>query len=354
MPSTEPQPSAQDPRLFAGALLAASGLQLAELLLPRIPMLPWLRPGLSWIVLLPWLLEFGLAPAMALFLCRNVLSMAFGGQPASTFLISSVSGVAALALAGTLGRFLSRRRLLGRAGASVLLSTGFNVFQLLLVSRLLVGSSGYFAQIGPLLLWSVASGLLVGTLSMPLGDGRGWERLRAFVPEVAASGALSGGSIPASILAAVSMVAALCIPDPRILALALVVALFIGRGKAARAILATWPFLPFLAWFHLLETPGNLVAGTWITRQGVQQFVVQALKLWAFTAYGRILTTHLPWNRLLGSDSSWARGLALALPIVPRLFPAATGAGRDWWRSGRTGGLDAYLDIFARRLHPDR
>lgn len=354
MPSTDRVPPARDPRLFAGALLVASGLQLAELLLPRIPMLPWLRPGLSWIVLLPWLLEFGLAPALALFLCRNVLSMAFGGQPASTFLISSASGIAALALAGTLGRFLTQRDLLGRAGASVLLSTSFNVFQLLLVSWILVGSSGYFAQIGPLLLWSVASGLLVGYLSRPLGDGRGWERLRAFVPESAEGGSLSGGSIPASVLAASAMVVVLCIPDPRPLGLALVVALVVGRAKALRAILATWPFLPYLAWFHLLETPGNLVAGTWITRQGVHQFVVQALKLWAFTACGRILTSHLPWNRLLGSESSWARGLALALPIVPRLFPAATGAARDWWRDGRTGGLDTYLDTFARRLHQDR
>lgn len=353
MPSTETPPSAGDPRLFAGALLAASGLQLAELLLPRIPMLPWLRPGLSWIVLLPWLLEFGLGPALALFLCRNVLSMAFGGQPASTFLISSASGVAALVLAGTLGRFLSRRGLLGRAGASVLLSSGFNASQLLLVSWLLVGSSGYFAQIGPLLLWSVASGLLVGFLSRPLGDGRGWERLRGFVPRSAAIGTLSGGSVPGSVLAASAMIGVLCIPDPRVLAVALAMALVVGRGKAARAILATWPFLPFLAWFHLLETPGNLVAGSWITRQGIHQFAVQALKLWAFTAYGRILTSRLPWNRLLGSDSSWARGLALALPIVPRLFPAATTAARDWWRDGRIGGLEAYLDTFVRRLHQD-
>lgn len=350
MPSIEGLPSARDPRLFAGALLVASGLQLAELLLPRIPFLPWLRPGLSWVVLLPWLLEFGIGPALALFLCRNVLSMAFGGQPASTFLISSASGVAALVLAGTFGRSLSRRGLLGRAGASVLLSTAFNAFQLLLVSWLLVGSSGYFGQIGPLLLWSVASGLLVGALSMPLGDGRGWDRLAALVPDFPGAGTLSEGSVAASLLAASAMVAVLCIPDPRVLGLALAIALLLGGTKVLRAILATWPFLPYLAWFHLLETPGNLVAGGWITRQGVHQFVVQALKLWAFTSYGRILTSCLPWSRLLGSDASWARGLAMALPIVPRLFPAATGATRQWWRTSRGGGLDAFLDIFAKRL----
>jgi len=97
MPSTD---RASDPRLFAGALLAASGLQLVELLLPRIPLIPWMRPGFSWIVILPFLLDFGVGPTLALFLSRNLLSMAFGGQPASTFLISSTAGGLALLLLG--------------------------------------------------------------------------------------------------------------------------------------------------------------------------------------------------------------------------------------------------------------
>lgn len=349
MPSTEPSPSARDPRLFAGALLAASGLQLAELLLPRIPLLPWLRPGFSWIVILPWLLDFGLAPALGLFLCRNLLSMAFGGQPASTFLISSISGAVALGVGGTIGRFLSNRGLLGRCGASVLLAASFNVLQLLLVSWLLVGSSGYFGQIGPLLLWSVASGLLVGWLSLPLGGARGWERLASLAPALAGT-RLSEGSVRASLLAGLAMIAALCVPEPFLLGFGLAVALVLGKAPVRRAILSTWPFLPYLAWFHLLETPGNLVAGSWVTHQGVHQFVVQTLRLWTFTAYGRILTSRLPWNRLLGMDASWARGLALALPRVPRLFPAATGAARDWWRDGRRRGIEGLFDALALRL----
>lgn len=346
MPSTERSPS---PRLFAGALLAASGLQLVELLLPRIPLVPWLRPGFSWIVILPFLLDFGVGPALALFLGRNLLSMAFGGQPASTFLISSVSGAAALGLLGPLLRTAYTHRWIARAGAGIALAAGFNTLQLLVVAGVLVGSAGYFDQIGPLLLWSAASGLLVAWLSLPLGDGRGWDRLESLAP-THRSTALSDGSIVAALLAAAGMAASLLAPSVWASILLLATALAWGRGPALRAALHTWPFLPYLAWFHLLDTPGDLVAGEWTTRQGVARFVLHTLHLWAFTAFGRILTSRLPWSRLLRLDSPWARGFALALPLVPHLFPSAMAAGRTWWRDGRPDGGRGLLDRLVTRL----
>lgn len=347
MPSTERSP---DPRLFAGALLAASGLQLVELLLPRIPLIPWLRPGFSWIILLPFLLDFGIGPVIALFLGRNLLSMAFGGQPASTFLISSVAGTLALGLLGPLLRHAYHKRLIARVGASIALATGFNALQLLLVAGVLVGSSGYFQQIGPLLLWSVASGLLVAWLSMPLGDSKGWDRLAGFAPEREQSSHLGDGSIPAAGLAAVAMALSLVVRDLTLSAALLALALGWGRRNALVAALRTWPFLPYLAWFHLRDTPGDLVLGEWTTRQGVERFALQCIHLWAFTAFGRILTSHLPWSRLLRIDAAWARGFALALPRIPLLFPASLSAGRSWWREGRPRGGAGFLDHLAQEL----
>ena len=351
MPSTEDR-SAPSARLFAGALLAATALQLVELLLPRIPLLPWLRPGFSWIVLLPFLLDFGVVAALGLFLARNLLSMAFGGQPASTFLISTGSGAAAILLVGGLLRGLVRSRLLGRAGASVVLAATFNGFQLVTVAGLLVGSGGYLSQIGPLVLWSAVSGLVVAWLSLPLGEGRGWRALEDLAPTPSPTD-LAEGSPSASGLAAAMMVLALAAPDLRLVGASLLVALAWGRGAVAKAILATWPFLPYLAWFHLLGTPGDLLSGSSsITRQGLEQFALHALKLWAFTAWGRILTSHLPWSRLLSGQGRWTRGVALALPAMSRLLPAATSGARRWWREGRRGGLEGFLARFAQGLHP--
>ncbi|QQS07350.1 MAG: Gx transporter family protein [Fibrobacterota bacterium] len=349
MPSIDVAHRRMDARLFAGALLATCGLQLVELLLPRIPLLPWLRPGFSWIVILPFLLDFGVGPALALFLCRNLLSMAYGGQPASTFLISSASGMAAILALGHLLRLLEAKRWLARAGASVMLAAAFNTLQLSLVAWVLVGSEGYFRQIGPLMLWSVLSGLLVGWLSLPLGDGKGWDLLRALAPgEGAAS--LPTGHVGASLVAGLLMAASLLVSDVRILGALLAVSVAWGGRGVLRVLARTWPFLPYLAWFHLRDTPGDLVWGSWITRQGVEQLLLQTLRLWAFTAYGRILAQCVPWGRLVSVDAAWARGFALSLQRMPRLFPASLGAARAWWKSKRQGGLEGYLAEMSRKL----
>lgn len=352
MPSTEHAP---DPRLFAGALLAASGLQLIELLLPRIPLIPWMRPGFSWIVMLPFLLDFGVRPTLALFLGRNLLSMAFGGQPASTFLISSTAGGLALLLLGPLLRHAYHRGWMGRIGASIALATGFNALQLLLVAGVLVGSAGYFQQIGPLLLWSAASGMLVAWLSMPLGDGKGWAHLLHLVPdEHSPTSRLTDGSPLGVWIAALAMLLSLTARDIALAAALFAIALGWGRREALVAAALTWPFLPYLAWFHLRDTPGDLVLGEWTTRQGVERLALQCLRLWSFTAYGRILSSSMPWNRLSGIDSPWARGFAMALPLVPRLFPASVSAGRSWWREGRHGGRTGFLKRFGEDLTQGR
>lgn len=338
-----------DPRVFAGSLLAASGLQLVELLLPRIPVLPWLRPGFSWIVILPFLLDFGVWPAIALFLCRNVLAMAYGGQPASTFLISSVSGSVAILLLGRCIAVLYVRGWLGRSGASVLLAALFNTLQLFTVAWVLVGSAGYFGQIGPLLVWSVASGFVVGWLSLPLGDGRGWSLLAALSPSASQEGPPQGRILP-GVLAGIGMALCLGVSDLRILGMALAVSLIWGGGATARALARTWPFLPYLAWFHLHGTPGDLVWGSWITRQGIEQFAGQTLRLWAFTAFGRILAQRAPWARLATVDAPWARGLALSLQSMPRLFSASLASARSWWNNGRRRGLEGFLEEMGRKL----
>jgi uncharacterized membrane protein len=338
-----------DARLFAGSLLAASGLQLVELLLPRIPLLPWLRPGFSWIVILPFLLDFGVRPALALLLCRNLLSMVYGGQPASTFLISSASGAVAILLSGHLLGWLESRRWLGRAGASVALASLFNVLQLSLVAWILVGSQGYFSQLGPLLLWSAFSGLLVGWLSLSLGGGKGWDVLASLAPTENTS-RLPAGNLLASLCAAALMVSNLVVSDVRILGGLLIVSLAWGRRGALLALARTWPFLPYLAWFHLRDTPGDLVWGSWTTRQGVELLGVQVLRLWVFTSFGRILAKCAPWGRLVDAESSWSRGFALSLQRMPRLFSASLGAGRHWWKAGRPDGIEGFLVVLGRNL----
>lgn len=173
MPSTERAILTE--RIFAGALVLATGMQIAESLVPRIPIFPWLRLGLSWAILLPFLLSFGIRPTIALFLARNVLSLSYGGQPPSTFLISSLSGVLSILLTGNIIRRLVDGNWLGWIGASVALAATFNVLQLAAVTAILVGHSGNLFQLGPILAWSAVSGTLVAWLARSFATATLWD-----------------------------------------------------------------------------------------------------------------------------------------------------------------------------------
>ena len=104
------------------------------------------------------------------------------------------------------------------------------------------------------------------------------------------------------------------------------------RWKDLSLLVQAWPFFFFLAWFHLLDTPGHLVGATSITIEGVKSFLVHAGRLGVFLLAGRNLFRVLPWGSFL-AGSPWARATSIALPVLPRLFQAATSAARESWAS---------------------
>src|SRR3954471_10047779 len=130
-------------RTFALALLVASSLQIMENLLPRFPLFPWMRVGFSYVIILPFLLQYGPRAAFALFIARNLIAIMYGGQPFSTFLISTGSGCFTFLCLGFPVRWAYSRGAAGVLGASVLLATGFNVCQLFLVNVILIRHAGF-------------------------------------------------------------------------------------------------------------------------------------------------------------------------------------------------------------------
>ena len=106
------------------------------------------------------------------------------------------------------------------------------------------------------------------------------------------------------------------------------------RSKDLSLLVQAWPFFFFLAWFHLLDTPGHLLGVSGVTREGVESFLVHAGRLGVFLLAGRNLFRILPWGSFL-AGSPWARATSIALPVLPRLFQAATAAARESWASRR-------------------
>jgi len=347
-----PSPEASD-RIRAGALLLASGLQIAESLVPRVPLFPWLRLGLSWAVILPFLSAFGTLPALGLFLSRNILSVAFGGQPPTTFLISSLSGTIALVVLGSPIRRALARGWIGWIGAGILQATAFNLLQLLLVTWLLVGHGGYLFQMGPILAWSVVSGAVVAWMAARWFPPRAWEHLTASCPDSPGHApAVTTWRTQAVFWLLVCLAPAFLDRSLPVLSILAGCALFAGlrrRTKDLSLLVQAWPFFFFLAWFHLLDTPGHLLGGSGVTREGVESFLVHAGRLGVFLLAGRNLFRILPWGSFL-AGSPWARATSIALPVLPRLFQAATSAARESWATRRDPDSPSFPERLLSRL----
>ena len=164
-----------------------------ENLLPRLPLFPWMRVGFSYVVILPFLMQYGPRAAFALFLARNLISILYGGQPLTTFLIGSGAGAMTFLAAGPPVAWAYRRGLLGILGASIVLATAFNLSQLAAVNVTLIRHSGFFFQVGPILAWSLVSGAAVAML-IRFSDG---ELMRLFAPAPAATASAATSDAPA-------------------------------------------------------------------------------------------------------------------------------------------------------------
>ena len=354
MPSTE-TPTPLTDKIFAGALILSTGLQIAESLVPRVPLFPWLRLGMSWAILLPFLLSFGVRPAIALFLARNVLSLTFGGQPPSTFLVSSLSGVFSILLAGGVLRKGVATGWLGWIGAGVALAACFNALQLGAVTAILVGHSGNLFQLGPILAWSLLSGALVAWLAKSFWSPDLWERIGLIIENRVPSDGTPDRPLRLWRLLAWSSlcVAPFALESWRFevaLAMALVAFAIHSKGpRGCRILWQSWPYFAFLAWLHLLDTPGHFLSGTSVTSEGLVSFARHAGRLASFLLASQELVRLVPWQRI-APGSRWARGIGLALPLLPGLFPSATRSTRDWWKQRKSHQRTSLAEAILRGL----
>lgn len=329
------------PDIFALCLLLAAGLQITDTLLPRIPIFPWLRLGLSHIVMVPFLLRFGPLPAVALFLCRNLAASIYGAQPVTSFIISSLSGAISLSLCGGGLRYLYLRGALGLWGLSTLLAACFNVLQLSVVNAALIQHSGFFFQLGPIIIWSVISGGLVAVIVNKAGDelSQLFEPIKLPSPESGPGQPdntlpfLLGLGIMAFIFVSKNLyVYALCLP----------VLIALTRLKGLKLLAMAWPFYLYLAWFYLFEGEGAYLPGGIITREGALTFIMYALRLACLMLLGVWLADRIPVTWLKGRKSLYLQGFTHAVAVMPELFNLSMRHGRGFlWAlfRGRWQGL---------------
>jgi uncharacterized membrane protein len=353
-PTKHDSPPVVKPETFAICLLLTCSLQIMENLLPKIPIFPWLRIGLAYWVLLPFLIRFGVIQALFLFLFRNLMTLIYGGQVFSSFLISTSAGLVSILVIGTMGRFLFNRNKIGLIGLSVLLACSFNVSQLVVVDQLLIRHQEFYFQLAPILIWSLVSGALIALLvykSQPT-----LEHLFAMDISLPQSKPSSNSPVvPASsslyALLALSGFSSIFLFEDIIVQLVyLPVLVLIARIRNLKLLIHAWPFYFYIAWLHLFRTDGVYILGQWITKEGWDAFLFYAVRTTNIILCGQWVARYIPSLLRRIKNNRFLEGAGFALPLLPSIFGISIALGKDLFGKVKAKEFQNLLDPVVERM----
>ena len=97
-------------------LLVAITVNALEMFLPRIPFLPWLKPGLANCVTIVWIIRYGGVEALFFSLLRIWLVCFYFGLSFVTLSLSLSGGIMATCAMGIAWHIFGKRKLMGTIG----------------------------------------------------------------------------------------------------------------------------------------------------------------------------------------------------------------------------------------------
>lgn len=146
--------SSEKVSLFIIALLLVG----IEQCIPRIPLFPWIKPGLTHAVTLVWVYRFGIADAILFHLLRQWIIMLFYGFSFFPFVLGGISGVVAICVSG----LLMSSGFIGMIGIGILTALTHNLVQLLILFVLMSGQVAVQWQIPLMIFVSTITGTITG------------------------------------------------------------------------------------------------------------------------------------------------------------------------------------------------
>lgn len=355
--SNSKRPPLIRPETFAFCLLITCSLQIMENLLPKVPIFPWLRIGLAYWIILPFLLRYGVGQVIVLFFFRNLMTLIYGGQIFSSFFISTTAGILTLAMVGSLGRYLFIRDKISLYGLSILTACSFNICQLAVAYHLIVKHHDFYFQIAPILTWSLVSGCLI---AFAISRSQGalinlFSKTYSFNPlEFQESRNRITTKIWVQSLVSLMVFISIFLLTSTVGQLALVIGLaLINKPKNIKILLFAWPFYFYIIWLHLFRTDGVYIVGEWITREGLEACIYYTLRTtnlilcgqW-LSKYITVLMEKLKYNRYL-------EGVCFALPLLPSIFGMSIALGRDLFHKVKNRDFENLLEPIMDRLEKE-
>jgi heptaprenyl diphosphate synthase len=150
-------------------LLAAVALNAVELAIPRLPFLPWLKPGFANIITVLWIMKYGFGDALLYTALRVWISGFYFGFSLFTLSLSLSGGLLSTAAMFAVWATLGRRGLTGTAGMAIVGALFHNVGQLAVIYAMMSQNMGVLGQIPFMLCAATVSGGLVGALTPGVG-----------------------------------------------------------------------------------------------------------------------------------------------------------------------------------------
>lgn len=339
---------------FAICLLMTCSLQIMGGLLPRIPIFPWLRIGLAYWIILPFLIRFGVAQVLVLFLFRNLMTMIYGGQLFSSFLISTSAGFVSLAVFGALGRYLYRHKKINLYGLSIMTAGSFNIIQLVVACQLIVQHQDFYFQVAPILVWSLASGWFIAFVvsrSQETLDSL-FSRTYSLSPPALGTGKIQLFSMDAAgLLASVAVFISIFVfRSPWVQLGTSVCLVLIIKPENTKTLLYAWPFYFYISWLHLFRTDGVYIIGEWITQEGLDAFIYYTLRTTNVILCGQWLARYVPAVIRNLQRNRYLEGACFALPILPSIFGISIALGKELFGKIKKRDFENLLEPILDRL----
>ncbi len=305
-------------------LLAAIAIGGLEVFIPRLPLFPWLKPGLANTVTLVWLIRYGPLDTILFSFLRVWLVGFFFGFSFLTFTLSMSGAICSLAAMGVLWELLGRQKRMGTIGVAVAGAVCHNAGQLVAVFFLFSANVRLLYQIPIMAGGSIFFGALVGALAPGLLSCAEQTAQRRMTAESVRLSQSAQAVTPAAWQTTLSLgllaacVALVFIEKLALLAIiagAVTLLVQIAHRVSLRAfwypITRFWLLFLCVGAMHAFLSYGIKIPGMpWMTFEGVSLAFAQWLRLWAW-----IQTTFL-FSRL---------GLHASLfAALRRLFPRNT------------------------------
>lgn len=146
-------------------LLIAVALNAVEVAIPRLPFLPWLKPGFANIITIIWIVRFGFKDALLYTALRIWISGFYFGFSLFTLSLSLSGGLLSTAVMSLLWIIFGKRKLIGTIGLGVAGALAHNAGQFAVVYLILSQNVWLFNQIPFMVGAAVIFGSIVGGLA---------------------------------------------------------------------------------------------------------------------------------------------------------------------------------------------